>query len=131
MAIEKLFKCHLPFCKYIFVQGKEANFLNHKFSTGVQSEIDELTREVQLGHPHIYIDALEPEFDTAIVDPMAALEAKIRAKIAAEDLALRGGDTGESNSESGKLSGIATSATVSSMAAGGAGSARTINLPKA
>lgn len=93
MTILAVFKSHVPNIGYIFKNGKTAPFINGKYITELQTEIDELKAEIgnyinpvindknqvvshdgidvsnNLGagksnHPHIYIDPDEKEIDT-------------------------------------------------------------------
>ena len=78
MSTLQLFKCHLPSCQFIFPKGKAATFVNGRYATDIQEEIDCLKYEISLGHPHIYIDAAEAEVDSEKQDPMSILVARIR-----------------------------------------------------
>lgn len=84
MSIMKVFKAALPSVNYVFRNGKPGIFIQGKFCTDVQSEIDELEDEIAKGHPHIYIDKAEAEIDSSIVDPIQALRAKIEAEVRAQ-----------------------------------------------
>ncbi len=75
-TLKKQFKSHLLSSKYIFKNGKEANFIGGVFLTNVEHEVSELQNEIELGHPHIYVDLNALEVDTKYVDPMEALKAK-------------------------------------------------------
>lgn len=128
-----VFKCTIPSIKYIFKNGKEAAFVQGVFRTAVQSEIDELTNEVSLGHPHIFIDPAEQTIASDMIDPMAQL----RAKIIAEHMASLAtatnpeNDMGSTAQEAVKPS---NTQDIAEGAAGGSGSnlaARLVNLGKA
>lgn len=116
-TIKKQFKSHIPSCKYIFKNGKEANFIGGKFFTNEESEVAELEKEVAHSHPHIYIDENEKEVDTKFVDPMEALRAKhIKEYLAAQNAATdSSNDMG--NSTEGKLN-VANSSNIAQAAAG-------------
>lgn len=126
MAIEKLYKSHIPYCKFIFSKGKEASFIGGRFHTAVESEISELDAEVASNHPFIFTDAAEPNVDTEQLDPMEAIKKQVRAELLAE--AAAGKLLADSSSvQSPVLSGIATSKDVAEMTQG----ARAVKLPVA
>lgn len=119
MAILHVFKSRIPSCKFLFKNGKEANFIGGRFMTDVQSEIDELQAEVTLNHPHIYVDSAEAKVDSEKLDPLE----EIRKKAVADYLAKQAAAVATSNdrgstAQGGKLEGIANSATIASGAAG-------------
>lgn len=80
MAIVE-FSCVLPSCKYYFADKTEAVFLNGRFRTNRQSQIDELNAEIELGHPHIHSPREVSELKE---DPLAGMRAKLRAEFIAE-----------------------------------------------
>jgi hypothetical protein len=120
MAILQVFKATLPSINYIFRNGKPAIFVQGKYATGVEGEIDELKDEISKGHPHIYIDAAESEVDSEMVDPIQALRTKIEAQIRAEMAAATdlNNDRGQTKQEPLKPS---SSTDVMDAAAGGSG----------
>ena len=80
MAIQKLYKCSVKSCSYIFKNGKAGYFIHGRYVTSLPNEIEELESEVSLGHPNIYIDIKELEVDTE-ADPLAGIKAKLRQEI--------------------------------------------------
>ena len=126
MAILHVFKSRIPSCKFLFKNGKEANFIGGKFMTDNESEIAELQAEVDLRHPHIYVDPEEAKVDSERVDPLE----QIRMKAVAEYLAKQAAAVATTNdrgntAQGGKLEGIANSATVAAGAAGSSSGATT------
>lgn len=79
-----IFKARIPSVNYIFKNGKPAIFIQGKFTTTVQSEIDELNAEIEANHPHIYIDENEATIDANLVNPIEALREQIKAELMAE-----------------------------------------------
>lgn len=80
----KLFKSSIPNIFMILASGTKAEFANGIFFTTDEDDIAYLTKEVKRGHPHIYIDANEPEIDTDAVTPYEQLRKKIRQELMAE-----------------------------------------------
>ncbi len=78
MSIKSVFLATMNSCKYIFLSGKEANFINGVYYTDVVSEIKELENEIFAGHPHISQspDLAKRTIDTDTFDPLAAIKAK-------------------------------------------------------
>lgn len=120
MSVQHLFKNTLGNCQYIFKTGKIAHFLNGRYLTDQEAEIEELTAEAKSGHPHIYIDANEATVDSdAASNAMAALEARIRAKVLLELATQKDNDRG--NYEvSAKLEGIVSTTDIAAAASGSA-----------
>jgi hypothetical protein len=75
-----LFWASMPFMNYIFAKGKMAVFRHHRYATDVPEEIEELTKEVKLGHPYISIKADMLYLTEEMEDPMKALKSKIIAE---------------------------------------------------
>lgn len=84
MSVIRIFKATLPSVNYIFTNGKPAIFVQGKFTTNIDFEIQELEREIATGHPHIYIDPAESEIDSDALTPMEILRAKVREELVAE-----------------------------------------------
>jgi hypothetical protein len=80
MALLKVFKSNIPSINYIFPWGKVAAFQFGVYRTDLEDEVKHLEAEVKLNHPHIFIDEAEREIDSAMVDPIHALRAKIIAE---------------------------------------------------
>ena len=131
MTTLTVFKSSLPSINYIFKNGKPAIFINGAFRTDVDWEIGELTNEVKLGHPHIYIDKNEVTVDSAMLDPMAQLRARIIAEEAEKIRAAAGNpDRDMGTSEQQKLN-VGTTRDIAEAAVGGSGTslaARLVNL---
>ena len=124
-----VFKSTIPSINYIFGNGKPAPFINGRFCTNIPAEVMELTNEVRLGHPHIYIDKEDAVATTEFLDPMANLREKIiaeylEAQMAASDPT---NDRGTTSQEPLKP---ANSFDVAPAAAGGTGSGLAARLMK-
>jgi hypothetical protein len=106
-----VFKGKMPSFKYIFLNGKEASFINHEFTTDIQSEIDELNAEIASRHPHIYVQEGEETKSSTMVDPLETVRTKAVADyIAAQEVANnKTNDRGTTSLEKLK---VATSASV-------------------
>ena len=107
MAEFTLFKSSIASCKYFFKNGNCAYFINGRFATDNESEIEELTAEIKAKHPTFYIDDKETVTDQVIQDPVSALRAKIRAEIEAE--IMRDKDMGNTDKSAGEGAGMSTS----------------------
>ena len=120
MAILQVFKATLPSINYIFRNGKPAIFVQGKFATSIEAEIEEMKDEIAKGHPHIYVDKEDATVDSEMVDPIQALRAKIEAQIRAEMAAATdlSNDRGQTKQEPLKPS---SSTDVMDAAAGGSG----------
>jgi hypothetical protein len=113
MSILQVFKSKVPHISFFFKNGKQAPFINGKFITEIESEIDELRAEIgqyinpvlndknqvvshdgvdiskyigsdKSRHPHIYIDPDESELDTEAPSYEDKIRAQERAKVLAE-----------------------------------------------
>ena len=129
MAILTVFKSNIQSINYIFPWGTTAAFQFGTYRTEDVREIDHLSAEVKLKHPHIYIDDEEKTIDSALVDPVAALRARIIAeyeasRAVAEDPAR---DMGASDQSAVKPSNSRDVAVAMAGGSGGAG-ASLINL---
>lgn len=117
MAIVRVFKSRVPFCKYLFKNGKEANFIGGVYTTDIETEIEELDTEIKLKHPTLFIDASDKERDTEKIDPLD----EIRRKAVADYLAGVAAATNKSNdrgtTEQGRLN-VANSSTIAEASAG-------------
>lgn len=129
-----LFMSNIPSSRYIFKNGKVANFVGGIYTTSIASEIEELDSEVDNGHPHISIDSSRRVISADELDPMVALKKKLRAEILAEQAAINppGRDFGQS--DEGKQVGLQTSASIAPVTAGSqgiaAGSIKVASAPK-
>lgn len=99
MAIKKKFKSRLGSTKFIFKNGKAANFVPPgEFLTDVELEIEELNAEITGGNVYLYIDSLDFEVDTNALSPLEELKRKAVAEFCiANGIALpeAGEDAGE------------------------------------
>lgn len=95
MQIKQVFKSTISSCKYIFKSGKEASFINSEYYTDDDVEISELTKEINLKHPHIFRDENKLTVDTDNLDPLAYIKKK-----AIEEYLAQGSNTGIANSAS-------------------------------
>lgn len=112
MAILSVFKSKVPSISYFFKNGKQAPFINGKFITDVESEIEELMADIgaigsdKSKHPHLYVDPDEKEFDTEAPSYEETIRAQERAKVLAEISAANNLATNPANnistSEAGK-----------------------------
>lgn len=110
-----VFKNAMSNCQFVFKTGKVANFMQGKYITDLQWEIDELQNEINSGHPHIYID--DKERTVAVVEPVEALRARHIAEYLAANAAAVDKTNDAGSSEQGKLT-VANSSTVASGMAG-------------
>lgn len=115
MAIKKVFKSRIDSCKYIFSNGKEANFIGGKYLTDLESEIAALEFEIKSGHPHIYIDTAEKEIDTEQMDPIEQIKKKAIAEYIAAQKAAVNPDNNMGSTEQGKLTGISNSRSIAAL----------------
>ena len=118
MSIKKVFKCRIPSCKYLFSNGKEANFIGGKYLTDLDIEISQLENEIKSGHPHIYVDAAEKEVDTEQMDPIEQIKKKAIAEYLAAQKAALDPNNDRGSTEAGKLQGIANSTTIAPLVDG-------------
>jgi hypothetical protein len=87
MALLAIFKSRIPSVNVVLPNGKALAFKEGVYRTADPYEVAYLEYEVKQNHPHIYIDEAEQVIDEALLDPMAALEAKFREKFLAEQAA--------------------------------------------
>jgi hypothetical protein len=114
-----VFKNSLGNCRFTFAKGKDANFLGGVYRTDIQSEIDELTAEVQSGHPHIYVDPNEITIDTTYVDPLLEIKRKAVAEYLEQQAKAMDKTNDRGNTDqTGKLQGIANTDTIADAASG-------------
>ncbi len=99
-APKALFMNSLLNCRFSFKDGTEAIFLNGEFYTDNEEQIKELLHEIKLGHPFISQIAGKEIVDTAFVDPMEAIRAKVIAEYEAQQAALRAGQSTTEDSTS-------------------------------
>ena len=89
MATLNVFQATMPSVNYIFGNGKPAIFVQGFYRTNVQWEIEEFDREIANGHPHIHRPSKKEDqvIESEMLDPMAALRAKIIADYKAQEAA--------------------------------------------
>lgn len=68
------FCSNIPSVKYIFKNGKTANFVAGQYLTAIKSEIEELQFEIENGHPHISVDNKELTVDSLHADPLEKIK---------------------------------------------------------
>ncbi len=122
-----LFKSRMGSMSYILKDGASAVFIRGEYKTDVPSQIAELAKEVDDGHPMIYIDANEVTVSPDRDDPIATLRKRIaqeeRARILEEMAAATNPARDMGTSEQGKLNAASTS-DIAPVAAGGDATAR-------
>ena len=113
----KLFKSYVPSIQFVFKNGKLAHFRDGRYATKVESEIQELTEEINNGHPTFYIDSNEEETTQEFLDPMDELRKKFykEFKEAAAGKVVEPGDS--NNAAVGEGAGTLTTATAAKLAA--------------
>jgi hypothetical protein len=75
------FRAPLSSCKYVFRNGKVADFVNHIYSTRSVPEINELTEELE----HLALVKTTSIHDIEeLENPIAAIRAKLRRELLAE-----------------------------------------------
>jgi hypothetical protein len=94
--ISNIFKSTLPSVSYFFKNGVQAPFINHKFITSNKDQITELTEEVNIGHPHIYIDPKESTIDSEALTPIELIKKQAKEEAIAELKAAMNKDAGTS-----------------------------------
>lgn len=92
--ISNIFKSTLPSVSYFFKDGVQAAFINHRYTTANPDQIDQLTKEVDLGHPHIYIDPAEATIDSNALTPIELIKKLAREEAIAELKAAMNKDAG-------------------------------------
>lgn len=121
--VGRLFINSIPNCRFIFKNGKAADFLNNEFVTDVEEEIAELEAEIKAGNPYISVDKARV---TVSLEPMSAIDT-IKAQAIAEFLAANpqlGAKTTVSESEAKpQLQGMVTSADISDASSGSSSAA--------
>ena len=112
----KVFKSRIDSLQYVMRNGKYIPFIKNKYVTTVPDEITELEEEIiKHKNPLLYID---PEEATIIapLEPLQAMESRLRAKIMAELASSETKNTPENTAgeteQKPSLKGIANSETV-------------------
>ena len=114
----------IPSINFILPNGKQCAFVDGAFYTDVPAEIDQLTQEINAGHPHLFINKEQETIQSNLLDPMEALKAKFFEQFQAEQAATTQDptrDLGESQTEKLKLG---DTNNIAEAAAGGSGVAR-------
>ena len=123
MATLNLYRSHIPSSKYIFKNGKEANFIQGRYTTADETEIAELDAEVKAGHPFIFVKADEATVDSDQLSPLEHIKQQaIKEYLAAQASATDNSNDMGSTETKPVLQGIVTSKT-----AGGASLANLSN----
>ncbi len=104
--------------RYTFKNGKNAHFIDGTFTTSLQSEIDELNEEIEAGNPYIKVDPNRVTITADELDPIEMIRKKAVEDYKAKLSAAQDTEKNLSESDSGKLSGIGTTASIADMAAG-------------
>ena len=124
-----LFKTRMASCNYVFPNGKVAIFVNHMYFTDSPYEIEQLNKEIELGHKELHVDPNEITVSEDRSNPVAALRRRIaeeeRAKIMAE--LAEGRDFGKSDQS---VFTPASTSTIAPVTAGGDAGARLVGLKK-
>lgn len=122
MSTLHVYKCHLQSVNVVLPSGKFCVFVNGVYRTDDEGEIAFFDREVAMKHPHIYIDPLEKEVDSELVDPMAMLRHKIIEEYKAAQLAAAGDpDRDMGSSDQNMKLNIGNTRDIAEAAAGGSG----------
>lgn len=116
VKLARLFFSSLLSSKYLFTNGKEANFVNGQFTTAIPTEIHQLETEVLAGHPHLYMDPNRLEVDVANQDPLMDLKARIISEYEAAKQAMVKADAGTYGTQP-ILGGIGNSDSIAAAAA--------------
>lgn len=118
----RIFKSTMPMVQFVFsgrtpdgkengIAGKAAPFIAGEYRTDHPAEIEELEREINNRHPHIFIDKDRYEMDAEDVDPTIALKKKHYAEFMQEQArAMNNGDVGKTDASGGTGTGMGTSA---------------------
>lgn len=77
----KRYKSSIASCQYVTSKGIYVHFVGGKAIVTDPAIIEELDKEIASNHPHIKLD---DKPDVEVTEPLAALEAKFRAKFMAE-----------------------------------------------
>jgi hypothetical protein len=113
-----LFKSRLFNVQYVFRDGQSAVFKNGQYATKKKAYIDELTAEINDGHPHFYFDENKLTITEEELAPDYEARKKMREEVMAE-FGLKGRDMGSYDSkQSGAGTGIASTANVGQAAVG-------------
>lgn len=109
--IRQIFKSHLPSVNFFFANGMQGAFMLGRFETAIPSQIAELTKEVEHGHPHIYIDQAEKEIDTEAPTPLEVLRKEMYEQARADLIAAGQMSDKVSTSNSGNFAASITNTT--------------------
>ena len=86
----KVYSSRLGAMVFLLANGKPCNFVDGKYATVEQKEIDELDKEIAAGHPSLYLDGTIQEGKVMLAgeDQLAGLKARLleeaRAQLIAE-----------------------------------------------
>lgn len=135
MAILQIFKSKVSSVSYFFKNGKQAPFINGKFITDIESEIEELMADIgaigsdKSKHPHLYVDPNEKELDTEAPTYEETIRAQERTKVLAEIAATNAAALVPSNNVSTSDSGNAAASFTSTAALGGLDGSTPVPVP--
>lgn len=110
----RVFRSNIPSVRYIFKNGKSANFLGGKYITDIVHEIRELDYEIALHHPNFSVNMEEV---VPTMEPLEALRARFIAEYKAELATNVSKNNDAGYSDQGKLN-VANTTTISEGAAG-------------
>ena len=85
----KVYSSRLGAMVFLLANGKPCNFVDGKYATVEQKEIDELDVEIKAGHPSIYLDGTIQEGKVMLAgeDQLAGLKARLLEEARAQLLA--------------------------------------------
>ena len=84
VKILRLYKSSMSAVNFICGNGDVITFAQGRYYTDNQKHISYLDAEIASGHPHIFIDPMEPEVASNLITPMQQLREKIRKELLAE-----------------------------------------------
>lgn len=122
MATLSRFKCTIPYCQYIFANGKQAAFIGGIYDTGVASEIAELTAACEAGSPHFYIDPSDNSVSTDRVDPLELIRQRAVADYLAQQAAIAEAASQETTSEAAPVTPASTASLLQALIVPASGS---------
>lgn len=119
-VIKHVFKCSQQSNRYIFKDGKNAAFFDYTYYTDIQSEIDELTEEIEKHRNPFFYFPEEKTVDMNTLDPLAEVKRQLKAEAMAEakqELLRDLGVTNNGDDMKSRLQGLASSLQINKGAA--------------
>ena len=116
MAIKKVYKSTLKGGNYITRRGKTLIFVEGKYITDREEEVQELEQEIKSGHPYLYIDPAEAEIDTTLQEKLEAAKRAVVDKVLAEHYAANPDANKSVNEAGGVASGTISPAALTAAA---------------